>query len=184
MLVPLFFTVLSDLVSISQARRAAGFLPFAFAFAGGLAVLSRVLWPWLPPVALVAGAVLQYFYPGDFDYAFDDPGPAWVVWFAVVGCAAALVVGFVRRSRPPVEDTAGLAAALFLLPVVAVGLAKWSPTATPPLGLLSPGIVQAVRDHVPERAIVYSDQETSYRIAAAAPVYIAVRRPATSPTRG
>ena len=104
MLVPLLFTLLSDLVSISQARRAAGFLPFAFAFAGGLAVLSRVLWPWLPPVALVAGAVLQYFYPGDFDYAFDDPGPAWVVWFAVVGCAAALVVGFVRRSRPPVED--------------------------------------------------------------------------------
>ena len=177
MLVPLLFTLLSDLVSISQARRAAGFLPFAFAFAGGLAVLSRVLWPWLPPIALVAGAVLQYLYPGDFDYAFDDPGPAWVVWFAVVGCAAALVVGFVRRSRPPVEDTAGLAAALFLLPVVAVGLAKWSPIATPPLALLSPGLVEAVRDNVPERAIVYSDQETSYRIAAAAPVYIAVAPP-------
>ena len=31
MLVPLLFTALSDLVSISQARRAAGFLPFAFA---------------------------------------------------------------------------------------------------------------------------------------------------------
>ena len=146
MLVPLLFTTLSDLVSISQARRAAGFLPFAFAFAGGLGVLSRVLWPWLPPIALVAGRVLQYLYPGDFDYAFDDPGPAWVVWVAVVGCAAALVVGFVRRSRPPVEDAAGLAAALFLAPVVAVGLAKWNPVPTPPLGLLSPGLVEAVRD--------------------------------------
>ena len=35
MLVPFLFTSLADLVSISQARRAAGFLPFAFAFAGG-----------------------------------------------------------------------------------------------------------------------------------------------------
>ena len=177
MLVPVLFTTLSDLVSISQARRAAGFLPFAFAFAGGLGVLSRVLWPWLPPIALVAGAVLQYLYPGDFDYAFDDPGPAWVVWLAVIGAAAALVLGFVRRSRPPVEDTAGLAAAFFLIPVVAVGLAKWSPPSTPPLGLLSPGLVEAVRENVPYRSIVYSDQETSFRIAAFAPVYIAVAPP-------
>jgi hypothetical protein len=177
MLIPLLFTTLSDLVSISQARRAAGFLPFAFAFAGGLAVLSRVLWPWLPPTALVAGAVLQYLYPGDFDYAFDDPGPAWVVWLAVVGCATALVTGFVRRSRPPVEDAAGLAAAFFLIPVVAVGLAKWSPVPTPPLGLLSPGLVEAVRQDVAERSVVYSDQETSYRIAAYAPVYVAVAPP-------
>ena len=177
MLVPPLFANLSDLVSISQARRAAGFLPFAFAFAGGLAVLARVVWPWLPPIALVAGAALQYLYPGDFDYAFDDPGPAWVVWFAVVGCVAALVVGFVRRARPPVEDAAGLAAAFFLIPVVAVGLAKWSPVATPPLALLSPGIVEAVREKVPERAVVYSDQETSYRIAAYAPVYVAVAPP-------
>jgi hypothetical protein len=177
MLVPPLFANLSDLVSISQARRAAGFLPFAFAFAGGLAVLSRVVWPWLPPIALVAGAALQYLYPGDFDYAFDDPGPAWVVWFAVVGCAAALIVGFVRRTRPPVEDTAGLAAAFFLIPVIAVGLAKWSPVPTPALALLSPGLVEAVRENVPERSVVYSDQETSYRIAAHAPVYVAVAPP-------
>lgn len=177
MLVPLLFTTLSDLVSISQARRAAGFLPFAFAFAGGLGVLSRVLWPWLPPIALGAGAALQYLYPGDFDYAFDDPGPAWVVWLAVVGGAAALVLGFVRRSRPSVEDTAGLAAVFFLIPVVAVGLAKWSPPPTPPLGLLSPGLVEAIRQNVPDRSVVYSDQETSFRIAAFAPVYIAVAPP-------
>ena len=177
MLVPLLFTTLADLVSISQARRAAGFLPFAFAFAGGLGVLSRVLWPWLPPVALVAGAALQYVYPGDFDYALDDPGPSWVVWIAVVGSVAALIYGFVRRGRPPVEDAAGLAAALFLLPVVAVGLAKWDPRPTPPLGLLSEGLVQAVREKVPERSVVYSDQETSFRIAAFAPVYIAVAPP-------
>ncbi|MGI8479234.1 MAG: hypothetical protein ACR2M2_05170 [Gaiellaceae bacterium] len=177
MLVPPLFTTLSDLVSISQTRRAAGFLPFAFAFAGGLGVLSRVLWPWLPPIALAAGVALHFLYPGDFDYAFDDPGPAWVVWFAVVGCVAALAVGLALRSRPPVQDTAGLAAAFFLIPVVAVGLANWSPPPAPPLGLLSQGLVEAVRENVPDRSVVYSDQETSFRIAAFAPVYIAVAPP-------
>ena len=41
MLVPELFTRFSDAVSISQARRAAGFVPFAFAVAGGAAVLAR-----------------------------------------------------------------------------------------------------------------------------------------------
>jgi hypothetical protein len=177
MLIPILFTTLADLASISQARRAAGFLPFAFAFAGGFGVLARAVWPWLPPIALVAGAVLQFAYPGDFDYAFDDPGPSWVVWLAVVGGAAAIVVGFVRRRAQPFEQSAGLAAALFLLPVIAVGLAKWDPIPAPPGSLLSPGLIGAVREQVPKLSIVYSDQETSYRVAAYAPVYIAVAPP-------
>jgi hypothetical protein len=177
MLIPLLFTTLADLVSISQARRAAGFLPFSFALAGGLGVLSRVVWPWLPPTALVAGALLQWLYPGDFDYAFDDPGPAWVVWFAVAGCMVAVVVGQLRRRSPPLEESAGLAAALFLAPAAAVGLANWNPTPPPPLSRLSSGLVEAVRAQVPEGSVVYSDQDTSYRVAAYAPVYIAVAPP-------
>jgi hypothetical protein len=177
MLVPLLFTTLADLVSISQARRAAGFLPFAFAFAGGLGVLSRALWPWLPPLALVAGAGLQWLYPGDFDYAFDDPGPGWVVWFGVVGAVLAAVAGIWWAKRHEFEDTAAIAAALFLAPVVLVGLAKWDPIPPPPLSVLSDTVIEAVRSQVPEGSIVYSDQETSYRIAAYAPVYIAVAPP-------
>jgi hypothetical protein len=177
MLIPPVFTSLSDLVSISQARRAAGFLPFAFAFAGGLGVLSRLVWPWLPPLALIAGALLQWLYPGDFDYVLDDPGPVWVVWVSVVGCAVALVIGLVRRVRPPLEASAGLAAAFFLAPVVAVGLTDWNPTPPPPLSSLSDSFVEAVRSNVPRGAIVYSDQETSFRLAAYAPVYIAVAPP-------
>jgi hypothetical protein len=169
--------MLADLVSISQARRAAGFLPFAFAFAGGLGVLSRALWPWLPPIALAAGATLQWLYPGDFDYRLDDPGPAWVVWFAVIGAIVAVAVGLVVHAREPFEEAAGIAAALFLVPIVAVGFAKWDPVPTPPLSMLSPGLVEAVREQVPQLAIVYSDQETSFRIAAEAPVYIAVAPP-------
>jgi hypothetical protein len=177
MLIPLFFSALSDLVSISQARRAAGFLPFAFAFAGGLGVLSRFLWPWLPPIALVAGAGLQWAYPGDFDYAFDDPGPAWVVWVGVAGAVLALIAGIWWAQREAFEDTAAIAAALFLAPVVAVGLAKWDPVAAPPLSTLSSSLLEAVRSNVPEGAVVYSDQETSYRVGAYAPVYIAVAPP-------
>jgi hypothetical protein len=176
MLVPWFFTVLSELVSISQARRAAGFLPFAFAFAGGMGVLSRIIGPFLPPIALVAGTLFQLAYPGDFTYVLDKGGPPWVVWFAVVGATVGLVVGFVRRG-PPYESMGGVAAAMFLLPVIAIGLARWDPVSAPSAGALTPGLVEAVRTRVPNGAVVYSDQETSYRLAASAPVYIAVAPP-------
>jgi hypothetical protein len=176
MLVPYFFTVLSELVSISQARRAAGFLPFAFAFVGGIGVLSRIIGPILPPIALVAGTLFQLAYPGDFTYVLDKGGPPWVVWFAVVGATAGLVVGFVRRGAP-YEAMGGIAAAMFLLPVVAIGLARWDPVSTSSAGALSPGLVEAVRTQVPNGAVVYSDQETSYRLAAYAPVYVAVAPP-------
>ncbi len=130
MLLPFLFTSLADLVSISQARRAAGFLPFAFAFAGGMAVLARLVGPLLLPLALGFGMFLQIVYPGDFDYVLRDPAPAWIAWFAVVGAVAALVVGFVRR-RPALETGASLAAAAFLIPVYGGGLLDWNRPARP-----------------------------------------------------
>ena len=176
MLIPALFTSLADLVSISQARRAAGFLPFAFAFAGGLGVLSRLLGPFLPPLALIAGVVFQALFPGDFDYALDEGAPSWLVWVAVVAGAAGLVVGLVRRG-PPLEANAALAATLFLLPVVVVGLARWTPVDVRAGTQLSPGLVEALRTQVAPGAVVYSDPETSFRMAAFAPVYIAVAPP-------
>ena len=66
LLVPTLFVHFTDFVSLSQSRRAAGFLPFTFAFAGGLALLAR---SWLVlPAALVAGIVLERRWPGDFGY--------------------------------------------------------------------------------------------------------------------
>jgi hypothetical protein len=174
-LVPSLFTALSDLVSISQSRRVAGFLPYAFALVGGLAVLARLAGPLLLPAALAAGVALQLALPGDFTYVLDEPGPAWVTWVAVAGAVVALLVGLVRR-RPPFESAAGLAAALFLLPVVVAGFRSWEPEATGARAL-PPALVEAVRSNVPERAIVYSDQETSYLLAAYAPVYVAVAPP-------
>ena len=176
MLIPLLFTSLADLVSISQARRAAGFLPFAFAFAGGLGVLSRIIGPLLPALALVAGVVFQAAFPGDFDYALNEGAPGVLVWIGVAAGVAGIVVGLVRRG-PPLESSAGLAAALFLLPVVVVGVARWTPVEAPAGAQLTEGLVDAVRAQVDPGSVVYSDPETSYRLAAAAPVYIAVAPP-------
>jgi hypothetical protein len=176
MLVPFLFTSLADLVSISQARRAAGFLPFAFAFAGGMGVLMRLAGPLLIPLALGAGMFFQIVYPGDFDYVLRNPAPAWIAWFAVVGGVATLVLGFVRR-RPPLEVGAAIASAAFLTPVFGGGLLHWKQPSTPELAKLSPGLVEAVRRDVGAGTIVYSDPETSFRLAAFAPVYIAVAPP-------
>jgi Family of unknown function (DUF6541) len=176
MLVPYLFTSLADLVSISQARRAAGFLPFAFAFAGGMGVLMRLTGPILIPIALGAGMFFQIVYPGDFEYVLRNPAPAWIAWFAVVGAVAALVLGFVRR-RPALEIGAALASAAFLTPVFGGGLLDWRQTEPPELAKLRPGLVDAVRREVGAGTIVYSDAETSFRLAAFAPVYIAVAPP-------
>ena len=176
MLLPFLFTTLADLVSISQARRAAGFLPFAFAFAGGMGVLARVVGPLLIPLALGAGMFLQIVYPGDFEYVLRDPAPSWIVWASVAGAIAALIVGFVRR-RPALESGAALAAAAFLTPVIGGGLLHWNRPDPPEIATLTPGLVDAVRDDVKAGTIVYSDPETSFRLAAFAPVYIAVAPP-------
>ena len=119
MLLPALFTPFADAVSLSQARRAAGFLPFAFAFAGGMGVLSALARACsrcrsrLPP-----GSRSSSLYPGDFDYVLTEGGPAWATWVALAGGVGALAWGFLRR--PPLERAGGLAAALFLLPVARV----------------------------------------------------------------
>ena len=176
MLVPFFFTELADLVSISQARRAAGFLPFAFAFAGGMGVLAGLVGPILLPLMLGAGMFLQIVYPGDFEYVLKNPAPAWIAWFGVIGAVAALVLGLFRR-RPALEKGAALAAAAFLAPVFGGGLLDLRRPDPPAIATLSPGLVGAVRGEVDPGAIVFSDSETSFRLAAFAPVYIAVAPP-------
>jgi hypothetical protein len=174
------FPHFADLVSLSQARRAAGFLPIAFAFAGGCVVLTGLLrWAALP-AALAAGLWLQLTWPGDFGH-LEDGGPAAATWIALVGGLAAIPAGFYlsRRFRP-VEDrgiAAALAAALFIVPVAWHGLRDWH-SPREPLLPLTPGLVRALQEDVPAGATVFSDLETSYRIGAMAPVYVAAGPPA------
>jgi hypothetical protein len=174
-LVPWIFTPFSDAVSLSQSRRLAGFLPLAFALAGGIGVLARLLGALVVPVALVAGIALQLLYPGDFGYTLESGGPALATWFAVIGAVAALVLGF--RPRVPVERSAALASALILVPTYVYGLTHWSASESRPPNPLSPGLVAAVRDEVPVGAVVYADPEASYRLGAVAPVRICVAPP-------
>jgi hypothetical protein len=173
-LVPWLFTAFSDGVSLSQSRRAAGFVPFAFALAGGALVLARYLGLLVLPIGLAAGIALQLAYPGDFGYVLEDGGPALATWIAAVGGGAALAAAVViRRTGAEGRDwLAAAACALFVLPVAVHGFSQWD-RRSPPGQELTAGLVSALQAFVPERAVVYSDDATSYRIAAAVPVYIA-----------
>jgi hypothetical protein len=174
LLVPSLFVRFADAVSVSQARRAAGFVPLPFAFAAGAAVLVGLAGWLVLPLALGAGIALQLAWPGDFGYRFGGGGPALVTWIAVVGGAAAVLVAAVVR-RPRVEESHGplvaAAAALFVVPVVWHGFARFDP---PRQGAHLPaGLVRVLRHDVPAGDIVFGDLETSYLVAAAAPVYVA-----------
>jgi hypothetical protein len=68
-----------------------------------------------------------------------------------------------------------LAAALFVVPVAWHGLARLDP---PRQGRQLPaGLVRALRDDVPRGAVVFGDTETSFLVAAEAPVYVAAAPP-------
>ena len=125
-LVPWLFTPFSDVVSLSQARRLAGFLPFGFALAGGMGVLASLLGPLVAPVALGAGIVLQWRYPGDFGYTVEQGGPAWATWVAVGGRDGRARLRSPAR-RAPSRRPAALASALLLLPTFVARLSEWSP---------------------------------------------------------
>ena len=171
-LVPWLFVHVSDTVSLSQARRLAGFIPFPFAFAGAAALVARR--KLAIPVALVAGIVVQRLWPGDFDYGLQHGGPALATWVAVAGGGLSLLVFLVLR-RPPLREqhTLGLVAAcVFVLPVFVHGAAHWTPDPKTDKRALSPRLVHNLRTKVPKGAIVLAPLDVSYRVAASAPVYI------------
>ena len=74
-LVPWLFTPFSDAVSLSQSRRLAGFLPLAFALAGGVGVLARLIGRAVVPVALAGGIVLQLLFPATSATRWRTAGP-------------------------------------------------------------------------------------------------------------
>jgi hypothetical protein len=178
-LLPFLFPQLADAISISAARRIIGFSPRAFALVGGALVLARLLGPFVLPVGLAAGIALQLAMPGDFSapYRHLHGSPGWLTWASFAAAGAALVAGtFAGRRLPAIALThrgplAAGAVALFLLPVAIHGYSHWSPphsTEKP----LPPGLVQALRQRLPERAVVFTDAQTGYELAAFVPVYV------------
>jgi hypothetical protein len=178
LLVPPAFDYLADVVSLSQARRLAAFLPLPFALAGAATLLGRLRVAGCLAAFGAAGA-LQLEYPGEFSYRLVFGGPAWVVWVSVGAAAVALVAGIVVRrglaAGTPVW-TAAVALA-FALPIGAAGMDHLRRDA-PDRFELTPGLVEALRTIVPPRDVVFSDLATSYRIGAYAPVYVASAPPA------
>jgi hypothetical protein len=175
-LVPTLFMHFADVVSISQARRVAGFVPFPFAVAGAAAVLARLLSVGALFVGLGAGIAFQLAYPGDFGYTLGQGGPAAATWVALFGGGAALVVAIFLPRRFGELDRMGpiaaATAALAVLPVALHGFTHWDEKAARTPGLTA-GLVRALRTEVPKKAVVFSDDTTSYSIAAFAPVYVA-----------
>ncbi len=175
---PLAFTHFSNAVSLSQSRRAAGFVPFAVAFAGGAAVLARLSRLGALALALALGIWLQLAYPGDFGLRTPHHAPGVAAWIALYGGAAALVVGTLlagRRGEPGRgrrSFTALLASALFVLPVAVHGFSHWQAQTPRDAYALTPGLVRFLQRDVPARSVVFGDLETSYRITAFAPDYV------------
>jgi hypothetical protein len=177
-LVPAAFSSLADTVSLSQARRIAQFLPLPFALAGAATILGRLKLAGC--LAAAAGAIaVRVLYPGEFLPVLVEGGPGWAVWFCLAGAAAALVVGTIARRSAVRSSTAAWAAAValsFATPIAVAGFADLRRNDQDPYALSS-GLVQALRDDVSHRQVVFSDLETSYRIAGYVPVYVAAAPP-------
>jgi hypothetical protein len=171
MLVPWLFVHFSDAASLSQSRRAAGFLPFPFVFAAGLALAVRRL--WIAPAALAAGIALQLEWPGDFEYGLRHGGPAAATWIALFGAAAVLIAAVaLRLELAPRFGLGALGAALFALPVLVHGAGHWTPASPSDPHALSLRLVHNLRTKVPKGAVVLAPIQTSYEISAVAPVYV------------
>jgi hypothetical protein len=98
-LTPPLFTLLSDIASISQARRLPIFLPLAVALAGA-AVLAGRFRALAVAGALGAGIALSLLYKGETTTRLGEGGPAWPVWIALVGGLGGLAYAAFRRPRP------------------------------------------------------------------------------------
>lgn len=177
-LLPFAFTELSDAVSLSQSRRLIAFLPIPFAVAGVASLLGRLRLAGCL-AAFAAGGALQLLYPGEFTYRLILGGPAWTVWVAIAGAAAALIASAVVRKTLVHSGPAWTAAVAlaFVVPIAGAGFINLRRDEPAPIQL-TPGLVHALRTDVGKRDVVFSDLATSYRIAAYAPVYVAAAPPA------
>ena len=177
-LVPALFTPFADVVSLSQGRRLAQFLPLPFALAAAAFLIGRLR---LAGVAagLAAGTGLQLAYPGSFNYA-GGAGPSYPVWIAFLGGSIAFVVAAFVRRQPIEASEPGWAVAVLaalVLPVAVAGFHDLPTEVRPDPYGLTPALVQQLR-RLPEGDIVFSSLEASYRVAAYAPLYVAAAPPA------
>jgi hypothetical protein len=171
------FPHFADAVSLSQARRIVGFAPREVALVGAAFVLARLLGVFVLPVGLAAGIALQLAFPGDFERPFRHAqgAPGWLTWASFAAAGVALAVGVLGARRLPELERPGFlaagAVALFVLPVAVHGYTHWG-TRAGARQTLPPSLVAELRARIPERAVVFSDALTAYKLAAELPVYV------------
>jgi hypothetical protein len=174
------FPHFAALVSLSQARRAASFVPLSYAFTGAAAVLSALLGRFAIAVGLAGGILLELSFPGDFSALFRRGAPGWPVLIGFTGATIAVLIARVSP-RPRLKlnrITAVVATIAFMIPIVVHGLLRWTPVLARDPYALTTGLIQTLDQRVPHGSVVFSDINTSYRIAAYAPVYIVAAPPA------
>ena len=171
MLTPALFTPFAKAVSVGQAARLVAFLPLAVALAGAAVFASRGR---LLAVALAAaaGVALALAFPGEWTFYVVHQGPAWPVWLALAGILAGLGFAAWRRPEPPGPTawTAAIGVAL-TLPLLVSFLIRANHDNPDRFGL-TPGLVTELRA-LPPGSTVFATPAVSYRILAAAPVYVA-----------
>ena len=137
--------------------------------------------PLVLPAALAAGIALQLAFPGDFGPGLEEGGPgAGDVDRGRSAASLAIVVGLRRErrieARTWIVTCARSCSSACPSPSTAFGTGRPRRSVDP--HALTPGLLHALRTEVPKRAVVFSDLETSYRIGAFAPVYVAAAPPA------
>ncbi len=176
-LTPILFRPLADLMTLTEALRLPLLLPLPFAIAGAtLYAARRPVLGCAMAAALGLGLVLAYRDAG-------AAGPAWAAWVAVAACLAALAVRPVVSEQPEGTRRVVIVAAALAIPLAAVGLSDLRRDPPDPQALPRP-LVEAVRELVPVRAVVFADPETSYRLSAAAPVTVAAAPPGRAAASG
>ena len=153
-------------------------MPFAFALAGGAAVLTGLLASSCCRSRSPPGSSSTPSIRATSLRLAGEAGRRRT-WIAALGAAAAIALAVILRPRSSERGAvAGIRRVLFVLPI-AVGAARdWTPSENRRAGPLTPAWCRRSATRVPDGGIVFSDLETSYRIAAAAPVYVASAPPA------
>ena len=180
LLVPDLFSRFSDLVSISQSRRLAQFLPVPFVLAGAALLFGRFRFVGVL-AGFAAGLVLALLYEAEITHEVERGGPVWPLWVAIIGTPLAVAVGllfFWRRRSPDLTPTrwTAFAALAFVLPIAVAGLAGLDRRDTPDRDALTPGLVDELRG-LHQDDVVFAPVGTSYRVAAFAPVFVAASPP-------
>jgi hypothetical protein len=171
LLTPALFTPFAKAVSLVQAPRLVAFLPLSVALAGAAVLTSRGRLVAVAAAAVI-GTALALAYPGEWTFYVVKQGPAWPVWLALVGSLVGLAIAALWRPLPPQATAWTAAIGVMLMVPFFVSFAVRLHDDNPDRYGVTPGLQTQLRA-LPPGSTVFATPAVSYRILAAAPVYVA-----------